>query len=125
MKFSPDARHLVAGYHGRVELGNTYVGNVAEVIDTTTLTKVSISDSLRRLIAGGFAFIGNDRMAVINRENVKRSAVVKFPSGEPIAEMELWRRGMTGATHGDYILIRPIKDYALGVMDINKKRSRK
>ncbi|HEX5875286.1 MAG TPA: M48 family metalloprotease [Pyrinomonadaceae bacterium] len=121
MKFSPDARHLVAGYHGRVELGITYVGDIAEVIDTTTLTKVPISDSLKRFIAGGFAFIGNDRMAVINRENVKKSGLVKFPSGELIAEMELWRKGMTGATRGDYILIRPIKDYALGVMDINKK----
>jgi WD40 repeat protein len=116
MKFSPDARYLVAGYYGR-----TYVGNVAEVIDTTTLAKVPISDFLKRLIAGGFAFVGNDRMAGINRENVKKSAVVKFPSGELLAEMELWRRGMTGATHGDYLLIRPIKDYALGVIDINKK----
>ncbi|HEU4510311.1 MAG TPA: M48 family metalloprotease [Pyrinomonadaceae bacterium] len=121
MKFSPDAHYLVAGYYGRVELGRTYVGNIAEVIDTTTLTKVSISDNLRRLIAGGFTFLGNDRLAVINHENVKKSAVVKFPSGELIAEMELWRRGMTGATRGDYVLIRPIKDYALGVMDINKK----
>lgn len=121
MKFSPDARYLVAGYHGRLEIGRTYVGNAGEVIDTATMTKVSIPDSLKRLIAGGFAFVGNDRIAGINRENIKKSAVVKFPSGELVTELELWRRGMAGATRGDYLLIRPIKDYALGVMDIKTK----
>ncbi len=28
---------------------------------------------------------------------------------------------MSAATRGDYLLIRPIKDYALGVMDIKTK----
>ena len=121
MKFSPDARYLVAGYHGRLQIGRTYVGNVGEVVDTSTLTKVPIPDALKRLIAGGFTFVGSDRMAGINRENIKKSAVVKFPSGETMTELELWRKGMTGATRGDYILIRPVKDYALGVMDINTK----
>ena len=121
MNFSPDGRYFAAGHYGRVERGNPYIGNVVEVIDTSTMTKVSIPDSLKRLIAGGFTFLGNDRIAGINRENVKKSAVVKFPSGEVVAEMELWRKGMSAATHGDYLLIRPIKDYALGVMDINTK----
>ncbi len=121
MRFSPDGRYFVAGYRGRLQLARTLVGDVGEVIDTTAMTKVSISDSLKRLIAGGFTFIGNDRMAVINRENFKKSAVVKFPSGEVLAEMELWRKGMSAPTRGDYLLIRPVKDYALGVMDINTK----
>jgi hypothetical protein len=38
-----------------------------------------------------------------------------------MTEMELWRKGMTAAAHGDYLLIRPIKDYALGVMDLKSK----
>src|SRR5678815_1954590 len=44
------------------------------------------------------------------------------PGGELVAEMELWRKGMTAATRGDYLLIRPVKDYAVGVMDINSKQ---
>ena len=121
MNFSPDGRYFAAGYHGRLKLGRTAVGDVSEVIDTTAMTKVSVPDSVKRLVVGGFTFVGNDRMAGINRENFKKSAVVKFPSGEVLAEMELWRKNMTAATRGDYLLIRPIKDYALGVMDINSK----
>ena len=121
MKFSPDGRYFVAGYYGPLYLGRSYHGEVAEVLDTATLTRVSIPDSIKRSIANGFAFIGNDRMVGLNRENAKKSAIVKFPSGEVVTEIELWRKGMTGATKGDYLLIRPIKDYALGVMDLNTK----
>src|ERR1700752_5241808 len=121
MKFSPDGRYFAAGHYGPLEFRRTYRGEVAEVIDTTTLAKVPIPDSIKRSIANGFAFIGNDRIAGINLENVKKSAIVKFPSGELVTELELWRKGMTGATQGNYLLIRPIKDYALGVMDLNTK----
>jgi WD40 repeat protein len=120
MKYSPDGRYFAAGYTTYRELHNPS-GNVGEVVDTNTFTKVSIPDSLKKLLAGGFTFIGNDRIAGINRESAKKSAVVKFPSGEVVTELELWRKGMSGATSGDYLLIRPIKDYALGVMDINTK----
>ena len=121
MKFSPDCKYFVAGYRGSLEMGTFRFGDVAEVIDTATMTKVSVPDSVKRLIAGGFTFIGNDRMAGINAWNYKKSGVIKFPSGEMLAEMELWRKNMTAATQGDYLLIRPIKDYPLGVMDITTK----
>jgi hypothetical protein len=121
LKFSPDGRYFAAGYRGPLQIGRTYVGDVAEVIDTSAMTKVPFPDFIKRLIAAGFTFLGNDRIAGINRENTKKSAVVKFPTGEVLAEMELWRKGMSAPTRGDYILIRPIKDYALGVMDINTK----
>lgn len=121
MRFSPDGRYFAAGYHGPLYLGRTIRGDVGEVLDTTTMAKVSIPDSVKHFIAGGFAFIGNDRIAGINHENVKKSAIVKFPSGEVLTEIELWRQNMTAATRGDYLLIRPVKNYALGVMDIKTK----
>jgi WD40 repeat protein len=121
MGFSPDGHYFVAGYNGPLVFRMARIGFVAEAFDLTTLSKVSLPDSLTRLVAGGFTFIGNDRVAGINVENVKKSAVVTFPSGKVLTELELWRKGMVAATRGDYLLIRPIKDYALGVMDVNAK----
>jgi WD40 repeat protein len=121
MRFSPDGHYFAAGYHGPFQFRRTATGDVAEILDTGALAKVAVPDSIKKLIAGGFTFLGNDRMVGINRENVKKSAVVRFPSGEVMTEMELWRKGMTAAAHGDYLLIRPIKDYALGVMDLKSK----
>ena len=121
MKFSPDGRYFVAGHHTPRSFQNATSGDFGEVIDTTTFTKVSISDFVKKLISGGFTFVGNDRIAGINHETFKKSAVVKFPSGEVVTELELWRKGMSAPTRGDFLLIRPIKDYALGVLDINSK----
>lgn len=121
LRFSPDGRYLVAGYRGPIQFRNTYRGDVSEVLDTTSMKQVSINDNLKKFIAGGFTFMGNDRIAGINTDNVKKSAIVKFPSGEILTELELWRPRMTAATRGDYLLIRPIKNYALGVMDIKTK----
>ena len=120
MKFSPDGRYFVAGYYTYRSLHNPK-GEVGEAVDTSTLAKVSIPDSLKKLVAGGFTFVGNDRIAGINRDTAKKSGVMKFPSGEVVTELELWRKGMSAATQGDYLLIRPVKDYAVGVMDINSK----
>jgi len=121
MRFSPDGRYFVAGHHTARQLHNPNTGDVGEVIDTTTLTKVSIPDSLKKFLLYGFTFIGNDRIAGINREAFKKSAIMKFPSGEVVTELELWRKGMSAATRGEYLMIRPVKGYALGVMDINSK----
>ncbi len=121
MKFSPDGKYFVAGHHIARSFQGTAAGDFIEAIDTTSFAKVSLPDSVKRLVAGGFTFIGNDRIAGINPDNVKKSGVVKFPTGELVAEMELWRKGMSAATRGDYLLIRPVKDYAVGVMDINSK----
>lgn len=115
MGFSPDGRYFLAGYTSGSR------GNVAEAFDLVALSKISLPDSLKKFIAGGFVFIGNDRLAAINRENFKKSGLVAFPSGQMLSEMELWREGMTAATRGPYLLIRPIKDYALGVMDLNTR----
>jgi hypothetical protein len=111
MKFSPDGRQFAAGYYGPIKLGRGVIDEVAEVIDTSTMNKVSIPEFTRRLIAHGFTFLGNDRIAGINGKNFKKSAVIKFPSGEVLTELELWRKRMSAPTLGDYLLIRPVKDY--------------
>jgi Peptidase family M48 len=121
MRFSPDGHFFVAGCYSALEYKRKNNGDVAEVLDTNTLAKVSIPDSLKKLIVGGFTFIDNDRLAGINESNVKKSAVVKFPSGELLSEIELWRKGMTAPTRGDYLLIRPVKDFPLGVLDLKTK----
>ena len=121
LRFSPDGRYFVAGHNIPRGFQNPVSGEFVEVIDTGSFSRVSIPDFLKKLIAGGFTFVGNDRIAGINHESFKKSAVVKFPSGEVLAEMELWRKGMSAPTRGDYLLIRPVKDYAVGVLDINSK----
>ncbi|HEY0005725.1 MAG TPA: M48 family metalloprotease [Pyrinomonadaceae bacterium] len=121
MGFSPDGRYLLAGYVGRDNVNRSRTRNIAEVIDLTTRAKVPLNDMLERLIAGGFAFLSNDRLAGVNREDFKKSAILSFPEGKVLSELSMGRAELAAPTRGNYLFLRPIKDYALGVMDLNSK----
>src|SRR5688572_30262447 len=117
MGFSPSGRYFAAGYYQRGPRG----GETALVLDLPGLTKVSLPDVVESAIANGFTFISDERLVGINRKNTEKSPLLTFPEGKVLGEYELWRKNMVPATRGDYLIIRPVKDYALGVMDLKKK----
>jgi hypothetical protein len=45
-----------------------------------------------------------------------------FPSGKEIDHLPLVFQSVSAPAHGDYVLLRPIKDYAVGVMDLKTKK---
>jgi WD40 repeat protein len=120
MSFSPDGHYFVAGYSGRDHIASYRRLNNVEAYDLTTMNKVDVSDPVQRLVAGGFTFMGADRIAGTNIEDAKKAAVVTFPQGRIVAEFEL-RGRIDAPTRGEYLLIRPIKDFPLGVYDLKTK----
>ena len=118
--FSPDGHYFVAGFQGRDHLASYHYLNNVEVFDLTTMNKVSVNDTVKKLVVGGFSFMGSDRLAGINIEDYKKSAVVTFPEGKLVSEFSI-RGNIEAPTHGEYLLIRPIKDYPLGVFDLKTK----
>ncbi len=120
MGFSPDGHFFVAGYVGPDNLGGTRTQRYVEAIDMTTLKKFSLPDPIERLVLGGFSFLGNERLIGVNYDDYKKSALVTFPAGEVVSEFPL-RGSVEGVTRGNYALVRPVKDFALGVMDLNTK----
>jgi WD40 repeat protein len=119
MGFSPDGHYFAAGYYGRTAFRRAVGDDNAEAFDLTTLNKVSLPDSIRRRIGGGFTFAGNDRIVGVNNENAKKSGVVEFPSGKTISEFPLYHKNLTAPTRGNYLFIRPMKEFAMGVMDLS------
>jgi hypothetical protein len=120
MGFSPDARYFMAGYLGHDRMKPMLKDWVGEAVDLSTLSKVAIPDSMKKLIAGGFTFVGRDRIAAVNMEDYKKSAVLTFPRGDLVAEYPM-RGRLEAPTLGNYLFVRPIKDFALGVMNLDTK----
>ncbi|HWN11259.1 MAG TPA: M48 family metalloprotease [Pyrinomonadaceae bacterium] len=117
MGFSPNGNLFAYGYYGPVRLRNIQRFSVAEAYDMTTLSKISLSDSFKPFIAGGFTFTANDRIVGVNYENQKKSGLLAFPSGQVISEFPLSPRTLIAPTRSNHLIVRPVKDYALGVMD--------
>jgi WD40 repeat protein len=120
MGFSPDGHYFVAGFQGPDHLAAYRVLNHVGVFDLITMNKVSVSGTVQKLVVGGFTFMGGDRLAGINIDDHNKSAVVTFPEGRVVSEFSL-RGNIEAPTRGDYLLIRPIKDYPLGVFDLKTK----
>ena len=121
MSFSPDGHYFVAGFYGLLGLGAHRYGVSSVALDMRTLSKVSLPDNIQELVTEGFAFVGNDRLIGLNRSNNKKSALVTFPEGQVVSEITLWPTRMTSATRGDYLLVSPVREYPLGVIDLNTK----
>src|SRR5258705_3273467 len=120
MGFSPDARYFIVGYLGRDSIKRNTQFETIEAFDLTTNSKISVGDSVKKLVVGGFSFIGSDRLAGVNYQDYKKSSVVSFPEGKVLSEFAV-RGNIEAPTLGNYLLVRPIKDYPLGVLDLNTK----
>ena len=111
LEFSPDAHYLVAARNDAVL-----------AFDLTTHAPVKLPGPLKKLLGEQFTFLGPDRIVGVNPERPQNSAQMRFPSGDLIDRLPLGHQGVAAPTHGDYLLMRPIVDYPLGVMDLKTKK---
>ena len=124
MGFSPDSHYFVAGQSSLTfnSLGGVGQEVSAIAVDLGTHTQVALHGPLKRMLAGHFTFVGPDKIIGVNKDDPKKAALVSFPSGEMVDQPPSFGTGkLTTPTRGNYLLIRPISKYALGVMDLAKK----
>jgi len=107
IRFSPDGRYLVAAK--RLE---------TVAVDLTTRSQVHTHGPLSQDLAGSFDFLSPDRIIRMNVENLRKSDVLGFPSGETIATVALGGDRLDAATHGNTVFVGPLKDAPAGLMDV-------
>ena len=110
MAFSPDGRYFLAG-----SSGSTFD------YDLSQKREISLPNSIKHLTHYSFAFLGNDRIVGIDLESAQKSPVLRFPSGEKITTLPLSNTThVASPAHGDHVLLWPLKEKPLGIMDIQK-----
>ncbi|HEX4002524.1 MAG TPA: M48 family metalloprotease [Candidatus Acidoferrales bacterium] len=108
MGFSPDAKTFVAA------------GLSASIaVDVPSHQQISLHGSLSEMVKGGFTFLDPGHMVAINRGNIADSAVFNFPSGEVAKRVPLGGSALSAAAHGDYVIVGPLKDAPVGILDLN------
>lgn len=106
-EFTPDARYFLAA-HGLEKV----------LFDLTTFREVPLPKPLNKHLTGRFSFLGTDRIIAANGENPAKSHVLAFPSGEVLTDVAFGGGDLAAATRGDFVMIRPVKDYPVGVWDL-------
>ena len=143
LAFTPDGRYFLgASGTGHMEPHLRYetIGGVQNVLstqwspaqapgllmfDTRSRSKLSPPASIQNQVGLSFAFLGSDRIVGINHTKPQKSHILKFPSGETVGDVEFWQGlNLRAAAHGDSLLVGPLKDYPLGVMDLATKENK-
>ncbi|HWZ84056.1 MAG TPA: M48 family metalloprotease [Terriglobales bacterium] len=112
MAFSPDGRYFLAG---------SFRDDFA--FDLQSKRPFSPSGKIPALLRHSFAFIGPDRIVGIDPNAPQKSPVLRFPSGERLAELQLSSAVHVGpVTHGNFVMVGPLTDRPLGVMDVDTSK---
>jgi Peptidase family M48 len=108
MGFSPDDHYFVGTGAG-----------LAIAVDVPGKSQIPVRGGLRDMLTADFAFLASDRLIVENRFDPKSSAVVEFPSGKVLERLPVSpRQDMEAPTRGNYVILRPVKDARVGVLDL-------
>ena len=105
--FSPDGKRLLTG---------PMYAKLAFDLDTRTPLKVG--GDLNSKIDSIYAFAGNQVVGV-NPEHMGDSGIFSFPEGQPVHRMNLPFADMEGVTNGNYVLVRHVNTFAVGVADLD------
>src|SRR5262245_15375100 len=121
MGFSPDGKYFAAA-QGALAIG-VINENAALVFDLQARSTLPMKGNVKKLIAGGFAFTAPDRMIAYNSEKPSKSALLGLPGGEIVDEFPMFSGRLTAATKGNYLLVRPFQESAVGVVDVAKRKA--
>jgi hypothetical protein len=120
--FSPDGHYLLAA-HITSNIGMLTGTSSILLFNLIHRSEEPVPHSIKSALQIGFAFVGADRIVCINPGAPQKSPVFKFPTGEKLDEVSLGDGlRLRGATHGNFLLIGPLKNYPLGILDLTTKQ---
>jgi len=112
LRFSPDERYFAA---------SSRTGEDA-ALDLKTGERVKVSGQLHHAIIHSFTFIKPDVIVGIDEEHPDKSRIAEFPSGKVIDHVPLGETTLFASENPKYVLLRPVIDRPVGVLDLEKKR---
>ena len=113
-RFSPDGSYFVAACGG-AGCWASLADNL--LVDLKTDKAVTPAIALRRHLNASFTFLGPDRILAVSARDPAKSVVMEFPSGKVVNELAVGKAHVAAATHGTYVMLRPVEDYEVGVID--------
>lgn len=112
LAFSPDGRYFVAALKNEHNL----------IYDIVAKGEIPVPGAIKPYLGMAFAFVTPGSIVGYLGQHGEKSAIVEFPSGKVLRPVDLGGARPTRATHGDYILVRPIRDFAVGILDVNSNQ---
>ncbi|HUR37796.1 MAG TPA: WD40 repeat domain-containing protein, partial [Terriglobales bacterium] len=111
LEFSPDSKFFIGAK-----------STTSLAFDFETKKPIKMKGMMSEAIRGDFAFLAPDRVIGLNVFNTAKSWVVRFPTGEKLQELALGISKLSAPAKGNYVMMRPVKKFAVGVVDIAQNK---
>ena len=105
--FTPDSKRLMVNHEPSTL-----------VYDLEQHAFVKAAGAVAKLNRKPFALVGNDRIVIDNWDNPQRSAIYSFPDGKELKQVAMGSQELRSVTRGDYVMLTPMKDAPLGLLDL-------
>lgn len=124
LAFSPDGHYFVAGDR---TVDFTTIGTIATesqsvAVDLSTRAIVPLKGEIKKIIAGGFAFVGSDKIVGRDADNSKKSGLYNFPSGDVVENFEMFTSSIGPVTSGNYVLLRNYGKTSGGLLNLTNRK---
>ena len=112
LRFSADGHYLLA-----------HSPNNTLCMDLFNRVTVSLPNEVKSAVSQGvFTFVGQDKLVGMNDYTNWTAELIQFPSGRLFAKnIQIGRADVLAVAHGDFILLSPLKDNPLGVLDLRSQ----
>jgi hypothetical protein len=113
VSFSPDSRYVIV--HSPQ---NTLA------MDLTSRSPINLPGNIKDLLfSGRFGFTNDGHFMGVGGNNADKLKVVEFPSGLVFySDINVGAGNISHVARGDYVLVRPIKDSPLGILDLKQNK---
>ncbi|MFV0387707.1 MAG: M48 family metalloprotease [Pyrinomonadaceae bacterium] len=127
IKFSPDSKFAVfsRAKNNRVGLVARTSGvevvtenDKARVIDVTLMKEIDEGNEIKKITAGGYAFVSNELVVGNPSNKVKEGGVFTFPEGVRKSKFDFAGRNVESTQNSDFVLINPIEKDLIGIFDV-------
>lgn len=106
--FTPDSKRLMVNHEPSTL-----------VYDLQQHGFVNAGGAVAKLNRKPFALLGSDQIVIDNWDSPQKSAVYSFPEGKELKRVAMGSQELISVTRGDYVMLTPMKDAPLGLLDLN------
>lgn len=112
LRFSPDERYFAASSRAGEDVA----------MDLKTGERIKVSGPLHTTMIHSFTFVKPDVIVGIDEDHPEKSRIAEFPSGKVLDHVALGETTLFTTENPKYVLVRPVIDHPVGVLDLEKKR---
>lgn len=120
--FSPYIAQLEFSLDGRYFLAINRLNGQHCAFDLAEGKPLNLPASIKERLDHSFAFMSEGRFIGIAGNKGEKSAIVRFPSGEIQKVFQVQSGQIYPATHGDYLILRPLDKFPAGLVDLSNNK---